>query len=53
MFYSYEDLNILAKQALVQIEKLHYDEELKMHHIQQVIQFGVAFSGKNVCVISE
>lgn len=40
----------LAEEALVQIDKLRYDSELTEDGIADIIKFGIAFSGKKVCI---
>ena len=40
----------LAEEALVQIDELRYDSELKEDGIADIIKFGIAFSGKKVCI---
>ncbi|MCM1188963.1 MAG: AAA family ATPase [bacterium] len=47
---SEERLKELAKTALNQIEEKKYDTELKSAGINNIIKYGVAFSGKNVAV---
>lgn len=48
-----ENLEKLAHQALKQINDKQYDTELKKEGIQNTIKYGVAFSGKNVAIVSE
>lgn len=50
---SADALDKLAQAALNQIKEKQYDAELKTHGIEQIIKYGVAFSGKNVSVIME
>jgi len=45
-----EDLSRLAEEALVQIDEMRYDAELKEEGVFDVLKLGIAFSGKNVCV---
>lgn len=45
-----EGLSRLAEEALVQIDEMRYDAELKEEGILNVLKLGIAFSGKNVCV---
>ena len=40
----------LAAEALVQIDTLRYDSEMKEDGITDILKFGIAFSGKQVCV---
>lgn len=40
----------LAEEALVQIDELRYDSELTEDRIADIIKFGIAFSGKKVCI---
>ena len=40
----------LAEEALVQIDELRYDSELEEDGIADIIKFGIAFSGKKVCI---
>ena len=40
----------LAEEALVQIDELRYDLELVEDGIADIIKFGIAFSGKKVCI---
>ena len=40
----------LAEEVLVQIDELRYDSELKEDGIADIIKFGIAFSGKKVCI---
>ena len=47
---SEEDLKALAAAALKQIHDKKYDTELKDAGIDNIIKYGVAFSGKNVAV---
>ena len=41
-------LSEIASEAIVQIDRLHYTQELKERGISQIVKYGVAFSGKNV-----
>ena len=47
------ELNELATTALKQINDKKYDTELKSSGVNNIIKYGVAFSGKNVAVVSE
>ena len=47
---SEEKLEGLADEALAQINKKRYDAELKERGIHDIMKFGIAFSGKRVCV---
>ena len=48
-FYN-EKLTLLADEALKQIEDMGYDTEMKEDGIKIILKFGIAFSGKRVCV---
>lgn len=43
-----EALTGLADEALAQIDKMRYDTEMKEDGIQDILKFGIAFSGKKV-----
>ncbi len=43
-------LESLAETALQQIEKMRYDTEMQQIGIEDILHFGIAFSGKKVCV---
>lgn len=47
---SAEALSELADEALVQIDEMRYDAEMKEDGIQEILKFGIAFSGKKVNV---
>jgi hypothetical protein len=40
----------LADEALSQIDEMRYDAEMKEDGIQEILKFGIAFSGKKVSV---
>ena len=40
----------LADEALAQIDEKRYDAEMKEDGIQDILKFGIAFSGKKVSV---
>ena len=46
-------LESLADEALTQINKLRYDSEMKEEGIDDILKFGIAFSGKKVRVKTE
>lgn len=50
---SEEELKEFATTALKQINDKKYDTELKSSGVNNIIKYGVAFSGKNVAVVSE
>lgn len=50
---SEEELKELATTALKQIDDKKYDTELKSAGVNNIIKYGVAFSGKNVAVVNE
>ena len=47
---SADELSGLADEALIQIDEKRYDAEMKEDGIQDILKFGIAFSGKNVSV---
>ena len=44
------ELALLADGALCQINRMEYDSELKSEGVKKIMKFGIAFSGKRVCV---
>lgn len=44
------ELTLLANEALCQIHNMEYDSEMKSEGIKKILRFGIAFSGKRVCV---
>ena len=44
------ELTLLANEALCQIHSMEYDSEMKSEGIKKILRFGIAFSGKRVCV---
>lgn len=44
------ELTLLANEALCQIHSMEYDSEMKSEGIKKILRFGIAFSGKSVCV---
>ena len=47
---SEEKLIHFAEDALAQIDEKRYDAEMKEEGIRDILKFGIAFSGKQVCV---
>lgn len=47
---STEELDRLAEDAFAQIEDMRYDSEMKEEGIKEILKFGIAFTGKNVCI---
>lgn len=47
---STEELDRLAEDALVQIEDMRYGSEMKEEGIKEILKFGIAFTGKKVCI---
>jgi hypothetical protein len=45
-----DELSGLADEALAQIDEKRYDIEMKEDGIQNILKFGIAFSGKKVSV---
>lgn len=45
-----KELTLLADEALCQIHSMEYDFEMKSEGIKKILRFGIAFSGKRVCV---
>lgn len=50
---SEENLERRAKEALDQIKKKRYDAEMKKDGITNIVKYGIAFSGKQVRIVSE
>ncbi len=48
-----EELERLADAALQQIHEKQYDTEMKAKGVGTIYKYGVAFSGKNVKIVSE
>lgn len=48
-----KELTLLANEALCQIHSMEYDSEMKSEGIKKILRFGIAFSGKSVCVKSK
>ena len=48
-----KELENLANDALAQIDEKRYDAEMKEEKITNILKFGIAFSGKQVSVITE
>ena len=53
VFKAQDKLEDAAQEALAQIKKRHYETELTQQGIQKILQLGLAFRGKEVCVASE
>jgi hypothetical protein len=51
--YTVIDLEKWSNEALKQIGELRYDSEMKEDGITEILKFGIAFSGKKVCVRTE
>ena len=47
------ELEKWSNEALKQIGELRYDSEMKEDGITEILKFGIAFSGKKVCVRTE
>lgn len=47
---STEELDRLAEDAFAQIEDMRYDSEMKEGGIKEILKFGIAFTGKKVCI---
>lgn len=47
---SKEELDRLAEEALIQIDDMNYDSEMKADSIKDILKLGIAFSGKKVSV---
>ena len=45
-----KELKLLADEALCQIHSMEYDFEMKSEGIKKILKFGIAFSGKKVCI---
>ena len=48
-----EKLSVLAKCALEQMNERQYDEDLNAMGVNKILKYGIAFSGKSVCVKAE
>ena len=44
------ELAFLADEAICQINSMEYDSEMKSEGTEKILKFGIAFSGKRVCV---
>lgn len=44
------ELALLAAEAIIQINSMEYDSEMKSEGIEKILKFGIAFSGKRVCI---
>lgn len=44
------ELDLLADEAISQIDSMEYDSEMKSEGIEKILKFGIAFSGKRVCI---
>ena len=44
------ELALLADEAISQINSMEYDSEMKSEGIEKILKFGIAFSGKRVCI---
>lgn len=51
-FYRITDgqLEMLAEEALEQIDSKRYDMQMKQEEINDILKFGIAFSGERVIV---
>lgn len=47
---SADSLDTFANEALTQIDNMRYDSEMKQEGINDILKFGIAFSGKKVRV---
>ena len=47
---SEENLAVLANEAVSQIDRKKYDSGMRDEGIHKVLKFGIAFSGKRVCI---
>ena len=45
-----ESLDVLADEALDQIDDRRYDADMKNDGMKDIMKFGIAFSGKKVSV---
>lgn len=44
------ELALLVAEAISQINSMEYDSEMKSEGIEKILKFGIAFSGKRVCI---
>ena len=43
-----DELDALAKEALIQIDTKRYDHEMRENGVEDILKLGIAFSGKEV-----
>ena len=43
-----KELSAIAEEAIVQMERLNYTQELENRGVKRIVKYGIAFSGKNV-----
>lgn len=48
-----EQLEKMAKDALNQINEKKYQAEMQAQGVKEILQYGIAFSGKTACVMAE
>ena len=48
--YSQEQLNVLAQKALEQIDERGYAKDMDLEAVSVILKYGIAFSGKKVCI---
>ena len=41
---------MITDEAISQIDSMEYDSEMKSEGIEKILKFGIAFSGKRVCI---
>ena len=46
------DLAVVSQEALSQINRMNYAQELRDRGVGRIIKYGIAFSGKNVVVMA-
>ena len=43
-----KDLSVKAEEAIAQIDRQNYTQELEEHGVKKIVKYGIAFSGKSV-----
>jgi hypothetical protein len=43
-----KDLSVIAEEAIAQIDRNNYTQELEERGVKKIVKYGIAFSGKSV-----